>query len=71
MRRSVVEQASEVRTTIGERLREVLKYTDVNLTTDLWTGLNGCQFITLTVHWIDKEWNFHTKILGTHRTYGL
>ena len=66
VQRSVLQQAEEVKDELRNRILKVTETTDVNMTTDMWTALNGEKFITFTIHWIDEGWNFHTRILGTH-----
>lgn len=36
----------------------------VSLTTDTWTSLHKVNYMCLTAHFIDPEWNLHKKILN-------
>ena len=35
---------------------------------DGWTSLGKDAFITVTVHFIDADWNLHSECLGVHYT---
>lgn len=44
---------------------EIAKVQFVSLTTDSWTGRNSKSFTTVTVQYLDSNWNFQTKVLST------
>ena len=50
------EVLKEVSTIIRSSLSEM---ESVSFTTDIWTSGNSESFISLTVHWIDKDWLLH------------
>nr|AAP59878.1 Ac-like transposase THELMA13 [Silene latifolia] len=55
---------------IHKREKQILKESLSNLpgkiclTTDMWTAFVGMGYISLTAHYIDSEWNLHSKILN-------
>ncbi|XP_074293217.1 zinc finger BED domain-containing protein RICESLEEPER 2-like [Silene latifolia] len=55
---------------IQKREKQILKESMSNLpgkiclTTNIWTTFVGIGYISLTTHYIDSEWNFHSKILN-------
>ena len=36
----------------------------IRLTTDTWTLLQNVNYMLITAHFIDSEWNFHKRILN-------
>jgi hypothetical protein len=47
-----------------ERLRTALRGQRLCLTTDTWTSIENINYMSLTAHWIDNEWNLHKRILN-------
>ncbi|XP_050290476.1 zinc finger BED domain-containing protein RICESLEEPER 2-like [Quercus robur] len=47
-----------------EKLREALKGRRVCLTTDTWTSIQNLNYMSLTGHFIDDDWNLHKRILN-------
>ena len=47
-----------------EKLREALKGRKVCLTTDTWTSIQNLNYMSLTCHFIDDDWNLHMRILN-------
>jgi len=47
-----------------ERLKRALKGQRLCLTTDTWTSIQNINYMSLTAHWIDNEWNLHKRILN-------
>ena len=47
-----------------EKLREALKGCRVCLTTDTWTSIQNLNYMSLTGHFIDEDWNLHKRILN-------
>jgi len=47
-----------------ERLKRAHKGQQLCLTTDTWTSIQNINYISLTAHWIDNEWNLHKRILN-------
>ena len=47
-----------------EKLREALKGYRVCLTTDTWTSIQNLNYMSLTGHFIDEDWNLHKRILN-------
>ncbi|KAL4607447.1 hypothetical protein ACB092_09G175100 [Castanea dentata] len=47
-----------------EKLREALKGRRVCLTTDTWTSIQNLNYMSLTCHFIDDDWNLHKRILN-------
>ena len=39
--------------------------TDVSFTHDMWSSVANDQYLTITLHWLDEEWDMQTIILGT------
>ena len=44
-----------------KRLKRALKGQRLCLTTDTWTSIQNINYMSLTTHWIDNEWNLHKK----------
>jgi hypothetical protein len=49
----------------NEKLRAMFLTTGarVCLTTDCWTSVQNLNYMCVTAHWIDSEWNLHKRIL--------
>ena len=47
-----------------EKLKEALKGRRVCLTTDTWTSIQNLNYMSLTCHFIDEDWNLHKEILN-------
>ena len=47
-----------------EKPREALKGHRVCLTTDTWTSIQNLNYMSLTGHFIDDDWNLHKRILN-------
>jgi len=47
-----------------ERLRTALRGQRLCLTIDTWTSIQNINYMSLTAHWIDNEWNLHKRILN-------
>jgi hypothetical protein len=50
---------------LKEQLLGDLKYKYVSLTTDSWTSRMTDSYTTLTVHWINEDWELQSKVLFT------
>jgi hypothetical protein len=46
-----------------EILRITLRGQRLCLITDTWTSIQNINYMSLTAHWIDNEWNLHKRIL--------
>ena len=62
-RRTITRACVKVFDDEREKLRKILKenYERVNLTTDTWTAKNSQNYMCVTAHFIDNEWNLHKK----------
>ena len=47
-----------------EKLREDLKGRRVCLPTDTWTSIQNLNYMSLTCHFIDDDWNLYKRILN-------
>ena len=47
-----------------EKLREALKGRKVYLTMDTWTSIQNLNYMSLTCHFINDDWNLHKRILN-------
>ena len=47
-----------------EKLREALKGRKVCLTTDTWTSIQNLNYMSLTCHFIDDDWNLYKRFLN-------
>ena len=47
-----------------EKLKEALKGHWVCLTTNTWTSIQNLNYMSLTCHFIDDDWNLHERILN-------
>ena len=52
-----------------DRLRTALRGQRLCLTTDTWTSIQNINYMCLTAHWIDNEWNLHKRILNGKRQF--
>jgi hypothetical protein len=52
-----------------ERLKRALKGQRLCLTIDTWTSIQNINYMSLTTHWIDNEWNLHKRILNFCQVY--
>ena len=50
-----------------EDLIELLADHTVSFTTDLWTGVGARAFITVTAHYISREWKYRSVVLATRQ----
>ena len=57
---------SQVASKKSELCIKLAEAVNVGITTDGWThGITNVQYITTTVHYIDKDWSMHAHILAT------
>ena len=63
--RSVEDQADEVVKSIRSTMSQACAVTDVSFTCDMWSSVANDQYLTVTLHWLDEEWEMQTIILGT------
>ena len=64
--RCVGDKAAKVRSNLAEDLQEVYRSSRVSYTTDMWTeSHNQRSFIALTAHWIDDDWQLHSRVMTT------
>jgi hypothetical protein len=47
-----------------DKLRTILRGHRLCLITDTWTLIQNINYMCLTAHWIDNEWNLHKRILN-------
>ena len=64
--RAVAAEADIITSNYGKLFRGVMKETNVALTSDIWTSLNQDAYITVTAHYITKDWMMRSHTLGTH-----
>ena len=51
-----------------KKLQDQLQESDwVGITTDLWSSRTNSAFMTITVHFLSKEWTLETKVLACER----
>jgi hypothetical protein len=50
-----------------ERLKRALEGQRLYLTTNTWTSIQNINYMSLTTHWIDNEWNLHKIILNFYQ----
>ena len=62
--RAVSRQAWEAKSTLAEELREVQQCTRAAMTADMWSSRHGDRYITITAHWVDKNWELQRRMLG-------
>ena len=61
---------SQVASKKSELCIKLAEAVNVGITTDGWThGITNVQYITTTVHYIDKDWSMHAHILATRLAY--
>ena len=63
--RSVEGQSEQLRKDIRMEMEEVHRETDVAFTTDFWTSPTAESFMTMSMHWITRDWRLKTRIMGT------
>ena len=47
-----------------KKLKKAFRKQRVCLTTDTWTSIQNLNYMCLTAHWIDNDWNLHKRILN-------
>ena len=47
-----------------EKLKEALKGLGLCLTTNTWTSIQNLNYMSLTCHFIDDDWNLYKRILN-------
>lgn len=52
----------DLRTKIRGELRKVKK---LSLTTDIWTSISQCSYISVTVHYVNENWQMKSYLLAT------
>ena len=62
--RSVECQSRELQKEIQREMEEVAKETDIAFTTDFWTSPTGESSMTISMHWITRDWHLKTHIMG-------
>ena len=65
MTRLVEGQSQELWEENKREMEEVAKETDIAFMTDFWTSPMDKSFMTMSMHWITRDWRLKTRILGT------
>ncbi|KAJ4845065.1 hypothetical protein Tsubulata_018280, partial [Turnera subulata] len=47
-----------------DKVKAILKRQRVCLTTDTWTSIQNINYMCLTCHWVDDDWNLNKRILN-------
>ena len=47
-----------------KKLKKAFRKQRVCLTTNTWTSVQNLNYMCLTAHWIDNDWNMHKRILN-------
>ena len=63
--RSVEEQSRALQVDIKCKMLEIIAGTDIAFTTDFWTSPTLESFMTMSMHWITRNWRLKMYILGT------
>ena len=50
---------------LKREMSDVRLYTEVAFTADCWSSVANDAFATTSLHWIDRRWRMHWRILGT------
>ncbi|KAG6651897.1 hypothetical protein CIPAW_06G145100 [Carya illinoinensis] len=61
---TVAKDCFSVYTREKNKLRSALQGQRISLTTDTWTSVQNLNYMCLTAHFIDDDWNLHKRILS-------
>ena len=62
--RVVAHEAEDARVALAKELKEVQLPTRAAMTADIWSSRRADSYITMTVHWVDRDWILQRRILG-------
>ena len=66
--RNVIKEAESVKSTLTLKLKDIFQLVGVAFTTDMWTDdYRKISYISLTVHYIDKNWQLKEQILAASK----
>ena len=63
-RRTIVRNLFTRYDTMKDQLKREIHKHRVSLTTDTWTSVQNLNYMVLTAHFVDDEWNMHKRILN-------
>ena len=64
MTRLVEVQSEQLSNDIRREMEGAVTETDIVFMTDFWTSLIGESFMTMSTHWITRDWRLKMSILG-------
>ena len=64
--RAVAAEAEALTVNYCKMFRGIMQETNIALTSDIWTSINQDAYITVTAHYITKDWMMRSHTLGTH-----
>ena len=47
-----------------KKLKDILKDQRISMTTDTWTSIQNINYMVITAHWIDSEFNYQKRIIN-------
>lgn len=47
-----------------EKMKKILKKQRISLTTDTWTSNQNLNYMVLTAHWIDQQWQLQRRVIN-------
>ena len=63
-RRTIVRELFSMYDSMKDQLKKEIHNHRVSLTTDTWTSVQNLNYMVLTAHFVDDEWNMHKRILN-------
>ncbi|KAM1985065.1 hypothetical protein ACFX16_013266 [Malus domestica] len=63
-RRTIVRDLFNMYATMKDQLKKEIHNHRVSLTTDTWTSVQNLNYMVLTAHFVDDEWDMHKRILN-------
>jgi len=51
---------------VKHKLSSAYQEQKMSITTDAWTACNNQEYLSITLHWIDKEWNMKNILLDSY-----
>jgi hypothetical protein len=66
--RNVIKKAESAKTALALKLKDVFQFTGGAFTTDMWTDdFRKLSYISLTVHYIDENWQLKEQVLAASK----
>jgi hypothetical protein len=63
-RTTVARDAMQIFLEEKEKMKKILKKQRISLTTDTWTSNQNLNYMVLTAHWIDQQWQLQRRVIN-------